>query len=155
MTAPWLSEPDTDSWEYAGLACSIHRHPTMGHLCGYVGVPTDHPLYGVHYTSNSRYLPSSDPDNPTSSPEAEFEVHGGITYSGDGRFLIGVPPSLWWFGFDCAHSEDVSPNLPSSNLPLPTFSGRRPVYRDMAFVRKEAERLANQIACVRKEGETE
>lgn len=47
---PWQSEPDKRQWqdETTGLPCLIVRGP-VGALCGYVGVPPDHPAYGLAY----------------------------------------------------------------------------------------------------------
>jgi hypothetical protein len=47
---PWQSEPDKMQWqdEATGLPCLLLRGP-MGALCGYVGIPPEHPAYGLHY----------------------------------------------------------------------------------------------------------
>lgn len=47
---PWQAEPDKMQWqdERTGLPCLIVRGP-MGALCGYVGVATTHPAYGLSY----------------------------------------------------------------------------------------------------------
>lgn len=47
---PWQDEPDKRQWadEATGLPCLIVRGP-IGALCGYVGVPPDHPAYGLSY----------------------------------------------------------------------------------------------------------
>lgn len=50
----------------------------MGHRCGYVTVPEDHPCYGKGYD------------------EVDVCVHGGLTFSDGGKF-----------GFDCAHWDDA------------------------------------------------
>lgn len=48
---PWQLEPDRKQWrdEATGLPCLIVRHPSMGQLCGYVGVYPGHPAYGLNY----------------------------------------------------------------------------------------------------------
>ena len=47
---PWMNEPDKKQWQDAetGYPCLIVRN-NGGALCGYVGVPESHPLYGVEY----------------------------------------------------------------------------------------------------------
>lgn len=47
----WQDEPDYQHWvdEETGLDCLIVRQPSSGHLCGYVGISKDHPLYGIKY----------------------------------------------------------------------------------------------------------
>lgn len=48
---PWQSEPDRKEWvdQATGLHCIINRAPVTGALCGYVGIPTSHPAWGLHY----------------------------------------------------------------------------------------------------------
>jgi len=53
--------------------------------------------------------------------EVEAEVHGG-----------------WWLGFDCAHYGDLSPGFTNGLR-------RDGVYRDMEFVTREVEQLAEQF----------
>lgn len=51
LDGPWRGEPDRVEWvdEGARLPCLVMRHPEMGNLCGYVGVPPAHPAWGLHY----------------------------------------------------------------------------------------------------------
>lgn len=83
---------------YNGLCLKMaHQHyyvyvwqHEFGHYCGYVEVPKESRLYGLHYD-----------DDILSS----ISVHGGITYSdsfGDN----------WMYGFDCNHFGDFSPWYP-------------------------------------------
>ncbi len=72
---------------YRGYRCVVLGQP-MGHRCGYVGVEIGTPLYGIDY------------DN------FDFNVHGGLTYSGDDK-NYPVESNLWWLGFDCAHYLDA------------------------------------------------
>lgn len=111
-------------FEHEGLKCVVVM-TSMGHRCGYVGISTEHPLYGKHYSDKSEYLFMKDIENepigkrspisllsmafPEMSDNARidyyFDVHGGITYSsGQGEYPI--ESNLWWFGFDCAHCDD-------------------------------------------------
>ncbi len=49
---PWLNEPDKMQWvdEDTGLPCLIVRnHGVTGSLCGYVGIDSSHPWFGVNY----------------------------------------------------------------------------------------------------------
>ena len=76
----------------SGLPAMIVLMP-RGFHCGYVGVDTDHPVFGKDYDDELL-------DN--------IEVHGGLTYAGD------VPQTsksrFWAFGYDCAHVGDaISP----------------------------------------------
>lgn len=81
-------------WEWDDEIVSEQGRPVrailrsaVGHLCGYVRVPDDHPI---------RWLPDIGFD---------FAVHGGLTWNGAADWL---PPGHW-LGFDCGHSGDLSP----------------------------------------------
>lgn len=152
---PWTDEPDEETFEHAGLACRIIRHSRSGHLCGYVRVPEDHPLYGKGY---SDVVPDSIRESAqaalhsplgkrgiisafTCDPEAPridilFDVHGSLTFSDE---LHGVEGH--WFGFDCAHAGDLQPGYKYS------FEDDCE-YRDIEYVRAECRSLAEQLAAV-------
>ena len=124
---PWENEPDSLDWSHAGLRCAIRRGPLTGALNGYVAVPAGHPQDGQ--------LPDDD----------SFGIHGGFTYS-DGHLPGPERPSwdegYWWIGFDCAHAGDLIPEIG------PFFD--EDVYRDIAYVREQAERLASHLAAIAK-----
>jgi len=116
----WEREADRDNWEEDGLPCAIRRTDDIGHLCGYVGIPADHPVAGTPYTD----LP--------------LRVHGGLTYSkpGDGDYL---PEGHWWVGFDCAHAGDITPATTSVCADRSAIDEE---YRSMEYVRRETKHLA-------------
>jgi hypothetical protein len=120
---PWSTEPDEKHWVDAatGLHCYVKRHPEMGHLCGYVGVPPSHPTYKLNYD------------------KLTLSAHGGITHANS---IEDSPmPDLWWIGFDCAHAFDLSPGLANA------FTRYKPTgkYRDMEYVTRECTLLASQL----------
>ena len=133
-----------DSFENA-LPVAIRQHSTMGHLCGYVGVPEDHKWYKICY---NQCLAGCEPKKDTilgklnmwfcdhPSPEKIIKVHGGLTYSemGTGKYL---PSGFWWFGFDCAHLGDRI-------LGLGRSSGG--TYKEKGYVLAEIKKLAKQLA---------
>ena len=80
---------------YKGLRCVV-IFGSMGHRCGYVGVPKSHILYGKDYNDNIGL----------ETIECKFDVHGGITYAGGNDYPIDTNGELWWFGFDTAHYGD-------------------------------------------------
>lgn len=97
----------------------------LGHWCGYVGVPKEHPEHNKEYDDVS----------------LDAHIHGGLTFSGR-RAKQLVPKELhdmWWFGFDCAHDGDIVPKL-LSTCPQ---SGE---YRTLKYVRKEIATLASELA---------
>jgi len=78
-------------WMYKNLRCMVvlRRTSIMEWYCGYVAVPSGHPDWGKGYE------------------EVDVEVHGGLTFSGQGKpGSLWEDKQLWWFGFDCAHAED-------------------------------------------------
>ena len=128
---------------------------SLGHRCGYVGVPPGHPLHGIEYSSPCAALQEvSDEEgigqrgiiplviaacNPDRmlAPDVVFDVHGGITYSGEGDYP--VPSDLWWFGFDCAHHGDA-PDLGSRR-----YGDCGGVHRSLEYCEQQCESLAEQL----------
>lgn len=134
---PWQSEIDKRQWldEATQLPCLIVRGPS-GALCGYVGVPVDHPYHGKGYS------------------EVDVDVHGGLTFAnkcshGNEETLIchkvepGEPDDVWWLGFDCAHSGDVCPKYAGA---LSGSSWLPETYKDVAYVEAEVRKLAQQLS---------
>lgn len=46
---PWTSEPDKVQFTVGGMAALVVRNQ-FGALCGYVGVPREHPWFGLNYS---------------------------------------------------------------------------------------------------------
>ena len=111
-----------------GLPIVIKRMKTLGHLCGYVGVPCEHPWYRIVYSQCVN-------EGTDDTPESLIDVHGGLTFSSMGdRDLF--PADYWWFGFDCAHFMDKTSFNPSG------------IERDETWVKEECGRLAEQLGKV-------
>lgn len=176
---PWLDEPDKVEWRHAsGLPLLIVRASHTGALCGYVGVPEGHPLYGVTNNEPCDALrprlaarleePMGTPSVMTllramsgqeldTTPDNALNVHGGITYSEkcSGR-ICHVPRvgegEVFWLGFDCAHHGDYS-RMAYAGSEVGRIVGVEPepdeTYRDIDYVRREVESLADQIAAVK------
>lgn len=151
---PWHQEPDSKEWvdEETGLSCEIMRGPA-GAWCGYVGVPKEHPAYGLDYNG-----PDDAYDiNPTVKwwrihVNRRFEyaiydvrVHGGLTFAGNRG------DEKHWFGFDCAHAGDFCPRHSKPDmLGMPTGWGGLVSYRDMDYAINETKSLAKQLAAMRR-----
>ena len=156
---PWDDEPESLAFDAHGFRCQLFRN-NMGAWCGYVGLPDTHPLFRCEYSYHSPALqeacdarlkqPIGDWEHRSfavkllplggemkASPEMVFSVHGGITYSSLGLREVDEAKQLWWFGFDCGHAGDLSPDLTVHS---------DEVYRDMAYARNETECLAGQLA---------
>lgn len=143
---PWDDEPDKMQWqdEDTGLPCLIVRN-NGGALCGYVGVTEGHPAFGVEY------------DNVRNAEGDWIEVHGGLTFSdfcahgGDeSRFVChvpdeGEPDRVWWLGFDCAHSGDLSPGYDKLRRDHGMNFDCRESYRSLRYVQNQCARLAQQL----------
>jgi hypothetical protein len=107
--------------------------PNTGSSVAYVGVPPKHPWHGAEYTS------------------IDAEVHGGLTFSGEGqnfRYLLDSDKGAvaWWVGFDCAHAFDLVPSFEALARSLLGRTKPHPSdhYRDLAYVRSETCGLAEQ-----------
>lgn len=129
-----LKEPDREEFEYSGYNCLILRHPELGLLCGYVGVKAGYVCHGKHYD----HLPYAD--------LFSIDVHGGLTFAdeGDGSWR---PKGYWWLGFDCGHAWDLVPQI--LELEETVFGSgimSEFPYRDFTYVKKQVERLADQLA---------
>lgn len=115
----------------------------QGHHCGYVGVPPGHPLHDVGYDAP---CPSLDGQ----SPEAAFDVHGGLTYSDGSDDYPASSDGLWWFGYDCAHfgdrpSDERVQKLQRTYPDKPFMWMELGEFRDLAYCERECESLARQI----------
>lgn len=198
MRGEWDSEPDKVQGidDATGLDTLIVRGPS-GALCGYIGVPEDHPYFGVEYGGCTQ-SPKCEESWCDHRPESRIEVHGGLTFSGfchdatrenweqwrtnmqgrrdeavkyprgdsarafqtKGHLMDdyeawaqhqtataichlpseGRPDRVWWLGFDCAHSGDVSPSYDRGD-------GYN-TYKDRHYVAREIASLAKQLAAI-------
>lgn len=149
---PWKHEPEKIGWRDAttDLPCIILRHPN-GTLCGYVGVPISHPLFGFEASAIDAGI--------------GINVHGGLNYASECQARVPeavsichVPASMprhaqarydssheavWWFGFSTDHPGDFVPTRPVQS----GVAGLE-VYRDQHFVYREVVRLAGQLSAV-------
>lgn len=164
MNRPWWTEDNKVDFEAEDFKCAMRRGP-LGSWCGYVGVPSNHPWFGLSY--NSLIKPTKDMLGPRdrqdfgsidllcaalSGKNIEEEmpislalrVHGGITYV-ENHEPYGEPDGLWWFGFDCAHAGDLIPSFAEQRL----TSCQNDVYRDQSYVATECQSLAAQLARIK------
>ena len=134
---PWMEEPDRVTFEHAGFPIILKRHPTLGHWCGYVGVPEGHPAFGA----TNEY-----------GDGVPQDVHGGCTYARacDNDPVLGVchvkkdgEPERFWLGFDFAHGGDLSPG---GDVAMRFSLREGGTYKNLRYVEAEAKRYAE--ACV-------
>lgn len=138
-----MSTPIKKDWTTeSGLRAVIVMN-SLGFHCGYVGVPPGHPLHGVEYSQSTPVLGDS--------PESVFDVHGGITYAGEGGGEPFLDAGLWWFGYDCGHCWDAAaPEHIEKMMQLYPdqpfmWSSAGGTFRDLDYCIDECESLARQI----------
>jgi len=133
---PHFSESVVEDEYGDSVFCTVLRNPNTLSLCGYVGVSKSHPAYGKHY-------------DDIYSMGQTIGCHGGLTYSDSNILVSAVAKSgLWWFGFDCAHANDLIPSMLVHNLP----TLNKGIYREFDDVVKNTKELAEQIIRIRDEG---
>jgi hypothetical protein len=159
---PWRHEPAAKAWVEGrtGLNCAIIRNPVVGNLCGYVAVEPGHPLHGKKYNDRIALPPvigereivmgrdvgiiSMLCDAFDHSQDGMVSVgvvlpaHGGITFS------AGDTDDFWWFGFDCAHLDDMAPGVVamSKSIGIEHPAMEHGTYRDYDYVEGHVTRLA-------------
>jgi len=162
---PWMNEFDKKQWTTkAGLPALIVRAArsdevnkkregsNSGHLCGYVGVTKDHPYFEKYEGWGD------DKKDPNCVDGFPFDVHGGITLTSfcdsdeeiEGICHIvedGEDDKVWWFGFDCAHLHDVS-GMGYGIVMQSLFRPGSGSYKDVDYVAKECEQLAEQLVAL-------
>lgn len=140
----WVEEPDLVEFTHDGIECRVLRRCLKepctkeeyyfgGHLCGYISVPSDHPIYGKDIL------------------DLDFDVHWRLTY---GEF----ENDKYWIGFDCMHSGDYCPSMELfkkqyrdeiKRFPIPEefmkYSIFNPVYRNINFCIEECKSMAEQL----------
>ena len=143
--------PRRESFFYHnGLPCIV-LFTTSGHRCGYVGVPSTHPLSNIDYNDDLCL------DTESVRLSLLFNVHGGITYSDKSKtYPIAQYEPIWWFGFDCAHCGDDKDFETFKNYyPLKDYIRLREIYnwcsgevKTKEYVEEECKSLAKQIAFI-------
>lgn len=132
------------------------------HHCGYVGLPAEHLLHGLHYATSSPHIKNVIGEESVgqrgvlsllciegkeTAPEIAYDVHGSITWSDYLKGFPEVDESLWFFGFDCAHCDDgVSQQYVDwcAENNIPCFESTEG-FKDLAFCEQQCESLAQQI----------
>jgi len=115
----------------AGLPAVVAQGPTPAKaLCGYVGVPEGHPLFGLMRDDE----------------RLELRVHGGVTFADDHPGAGRLEPIIeeawaaldgmhWWIGFDAGHGFDMQRDVLGGEIST----------RDMPYMRDQCEQLAAQL----------
>ena len=147
---PWKLEPDKMLWvdDETGYECLIKRIRNISHLCAYVGITKEHPLFGTSLLQFRR----------DEKLEKFFDVHGKITMSYPGKVFsdepgpddkIGRsviegrvhPTDIWWIGIDFVQNDDIIPIIADD----PNDNNGERIYRDIGYVSKEITKLAQLL----------
>ena len=94
----------------------------------------------THTPGPWNYEPDSQKTDRNTRLDVFFDVHGSVTY-GKNHLPREEPNGLWWFGFDCSHASDFTPYNP-------ICCREDGIYRDIGYVTREVESLAEQLAGV-------
>lgn len=157
----WEKEPNEIDFvdDKTGYACAMRRNGG-GAWCGYIGLPESHPLHGKKYNDDvfvsdgllereidideigvmNIFCAAGKSDDGGISLCLLIRCHGGLTYSGKAWWDEESP--LWWLGFDCSHSGDLSPKHEEFGRSL---GG---VYRNAGYVRECIAKACGDIALV-------
>lgn len=138
----WKNEPDRLQWidESTGLDCLIVRN-SMGALCGYVGLPENHPDYerkGYGLLGEQKHC------------DEIYTAHGGISYADHCQGHIChqgdvANKKVWWIGFDCSHAGDLIPESKRFREEHGlTDMMLHETYKDIEYVKSECQNLAMQ-----------
>lgn len=138
----------------------IARRNRMKAWCGYVGLSSEHSFFGKSYGDRvpvpdrsaiaidkagpiSLFIEALQEDDGKVALDILFNVHGGITYTGD---TYPVDDGLWYLGFDCSHCDDLSPQdvFHSFSGDIWRLEGGRQ-YRSLEYVKNELALLAEQL----------
>jgi hypothetical protein len=173
----WKTEPDHIEISHAGLDCIVHRTTWSGCLCGYVGLPADHPLYGVGYDQEHPALAQragARADEPIGTmspmlvllaavkgeiaiePRMALAVHGGLSYSGFWRMSGDRTTARWSSGrmVDPGYARrwwfgfDCGHHGDITPANAERYGWHDGIYRDIEYVIAETRSLAEQLAAV-------
>lgn len=156
-----------------GYPCVAIINTSLGNRCGYVGIPPGHPLHGVSYSDDCPALRGGLQDathepvgkrgilalvcfaanGGRASMDVVFDVHGSVTFTGDGKDGCPVYADVWWVGFDCGHAGDGH-DIELMNEEMQAFYRKHPelqrvhegdIVRTLDYVVQECENLAEQL----------
>lgn len=148
-------EPDQLAWWYEDLPCLILRN-TLGALCGYVGLPTNHRYFGKNHDKIRVQvhggLTFSDTKMTLDNVNLYYPVKRKLAASNEAEFITRISGGYWWVGFDCCHANDLVPGL---EMLFKSIMPSRPKilelkYRNIKYVKGQVIKLAKQLYDQRK-----
>ena len=130
---------------YEGIEYIVHKHKSMGNLCGYVRLPDDHPLIKplsklrwYKFVSKRHYVYGYD--------SLKIDCHGGLTF---GEKITKRKSKLytqgfnigWWIGWDYSHLGDYIPRLAS----IPSLASFNDFKSDYHWTEDEVEEECHHV----------
>ncbi len=137
----WLNEPDVCAWDHK-LPCLALRDMNMGIWKGFVGLDETHPYFNKTIEELLK-IPEA--------MEIFLSVYGGL--SGSGRLPAKYKEyakNYWWIGIETSHGGDLMPliNLEDDEPDTAKMASIQ-TYKDLKFIRKETNKLANYLAKIK------
>jgi hypothetical protein len=163
---PWKMEADKVAWKdpATGMDCIIRRSKRGGYLCGYVGVPPQHPLFGFEGSALEALgiHPHGGVDHGAPCEEWEPEPisvchvrdQNATKKRNSARAAAAADidrqhDHAWWFGFSCNKPGDLQPSrLDASPSVRGSRVGLKSVYRNETYVLGHVVDLAAQLHAI-------
>jgi hypothetical protein len=158
-------------WLEFNFPCLITINTELGFRCGYVGIPTNHPLHGTEYGS-TKYFSKKEILRSNWSDKIKIlmiankdygidisrtlSAHRGITFSGvfNNKELTLQNPDYyyqhWFFGYDCGHYADkkdfkLIENKTMLEILKKSHKGETGTIKTQKFCINECKSLATQL----------
>lgn len=163
---PWKMEADKVAWRdpATGMDCIIRRSKRGGYLCGYVGVPPQHPLFGfegsalealgIHPHGGVNHGAPCEEWEPEPISVCHVREQNATKKRNSARASAAAAidrqhDHAWWFGFSCDKPGDFQPSKrDAAATERGARVGLKPVYRDENYVLAHVVDLAAQLHAI-------
>jgi hypothetical protein len=135
--------------EYDSADVDVHGGLTFAHGCAEISREKWEKWRERQYArrDEAKKYPIGDAARDLKEWAKELEDYDAWVVRATSRYIChvaasGEPDPVWWLGFDCAHSGDLSPSYAKR------YSYGEDIYRPISYVERECTSLARQIASV-------
>jgi hypothetical protein len=147
---PWIAVEDGGTYKDHEYLIVMN---TMGHRCGYVAIPTDHPFDKTKLEESEFLGRKRDHYNYFS---LDISCHGGLTFMDRHhglKDLLSVPCNDFWIGFDCGHYRDASDiecaekyfQIDESRHESLSLMSQEGTIREFDYAERECHRIIDQL----------